>query len=57
MVGLTMTLFSEKMLIFSRCIQGYEPNMIKKSVTVSNTDSITKKGVAHAFEHYPKMSF
>ena len=26
--------------------------MIKKSVTVSNTDSITIMGVAHAFEHY-----
>ena len=28
------------------------PNMIKKSVTVSNTDSITIMGVAHAFEHH-----
>ena len=39
MVSLTHcfhTLFSEKMLIFSRCIDGFMPNSIKKSVTVSN---------------------
>ena len=35
LVGLTMTLFSEKMLIFHRCICGLMPNLIKKSWPVS----------------------
>ena len=33
--GLTVTLFSEKMLIFTGCIHGFMSNMIKKSWTVS----------------------
>ena len=32
----TMTLFNEKVLIFTRCISGLMPNLIKKSWTVSN---------------------
>ena len=35
LVGLTMTLFSNKMLISRRCIRGLMPNLIKKSWTVS----------------------
>ena len=34
-VGLTMTWFSEKMLIFNMCRHGLMPNLIKKSWTVS----------------------
>ena len=37
LVSLTMTLFSEKVLISNRCINGLLPNLIKKSWT----DSIT----------------
>ena len=35
LVGLRMTLFSEKMLIFNTCRYGLMPNLIKKSWTVS----------------------
>ena len=35
LVGLTMSLFSDKMLISHRCICGLMPNLIKKSWTVS----------------------
>jgi hypothetical protein len=35
LVSLTVTLFSEKMLISTRCIHGFMPNSIKTSVTVS----------------------
>ena len=35
LVDLTMTLFSEKMLISNICIRGLMPNLIKKSWTVS----------------------
>ena len=35
LVGLTVTLFSEKMLISTRFIHGFMPNSIKKSVMVS----------------------
>ena len=38
-VGLTMKLFSEKMLISHRCIRGLIPNMIKKSWTVSSVNA------------------
>ena len=38
LVGLMMTLFSEKMRIFHRCIHGLIPNLIKKSWTVSILD-------------------
>ena len=43
MVSLTMTLFSEKMLIFTRCIHGFMSNLIKKSWTDSKC-VIPKKG-------------
>ena len=36
MVSLTVTLFSEKMIISTRCIHDFMPNLIIKSVTVSN---------------------
>ena len=36
LVGLTMTWFSEKMLIFNICRHGLMSNLIKKSWTVSN---------------------
>ena len=36
LVSLTMSLFSEKMLIFNRCISSFMPKLIKKSWTVSN---------------------
>ena len=35
LVGLTMILFSEKMLISHKCIRGLMPDLIKKSWTVS----------------------
>ena len=38
LVGLTMTLFSDKMLSSHRCICGLVPNLIKKSWTVSTWD-------------------
>ena len=37
--GLTMTRFSEKMLIFNICRRGLMPNLIKKSWTVFNQRS------------------
>ena len=37
MVGLTMALFSEKVLISHKCLRGLMPNLIKKSWMVSNT--------------------
>ena len=37
MVSVKVTLFSEKMLIFTRCKHGFMPNLIKKSVMVSIT--------------------
>ena len=36
LLGLMMTLFSEKMFISNICIHGLMPNFIKKSWTVSN---------------------
>ena len=39
LVGLMMTLFSEKMLISNVCISGLMPNLIKKSWTVSTPHS------------------
>ena len=36
LVGLTMTLFSEKMLISTRCTCGFIPNLRKKSWMVSS---------------------
>ena len=39
LVGLTMTWFSEKLLIFNICRCGLMPNLIKKSWTVSSRDS------------------
>ena len=36
LVSLRMSLFSEKMLIFNRCISGLMSNLIKKSWTVSS---------------------
>ena len=35
LVSLTVTLFSEKMLISIRCMHSFMPNLIKKYVTVS----------------------
>ena len=39
LVSLTISLFSEKMLIFNRCISGLMSNLIKKSWTVSIVES------------------
>ena len=39
LVSLMMSLFSEKMLIFNRCISGLMSNLIKKSWTVSIVQS------------------
>ena len=39
-VGLTVTLFSEKLVISTRCITVLMPNLIKKSVTVSKQTSL-----------------
>ena len=36
LVSLMLTLFSEKMLFSTRCIHGFMPNLIFKSVMVSN---------------------
>ena len=41
LVGLTMTWFSEKMLISNICIGGLKPNLSKKSWTVSNVHAAT----------------
>ena len=41
LVGLTMTIFSKKMLISHRCIRGLMPNLIKKSWMVSNKYMMT----------------
>ena len=38
LVSLTMTLFSEKVLISNRCISGLMSNLIKKSWTVSTLE-------------------
>ena len=46
LVSLTMTLFSEKMLISSRCIHGFMSNLIKKSWTDSTTYVCTKGTVS-----------
>ena len=43
LVSLTMSLFSEKMLISNRCISGFMPNLIKKSWTVSSRDRTKTK--------------
>ena len=43
LIGLTMTWFSEKLLISTRCISGLMPNLIKKSWTVSNVCFLEKK--------------
>jgi hypothetical protein len=40
MVSLMVTLFSEKMLISTKCIRGFMPNLIKKSVTVFKLDKL-----------------
>ena len=45
LVGLMMTWFIEKMLIFNTCRRGWMPNLIKKSWTVSN--------YSKAFEEQP----
>ena len=39
LVSITMTWFSEKMLIFNICRNGLIPNLIKKSWTVSSRDT------------------
>ena len=51
LLGLTMTLFSDNMLIFHSCICGLMPNLIKKSWTVSN-----KKVFAFGILHRPEKS-
>ena len=38
-----LTSFSEKMFIYNRCLCGLMPNLIKKSVTVSNVASPSSK--------------
>ena len=43
LVGLTMTWFSEKMLIFNICRRGLMPNLIKKSWTVSSLHTYIRK--------------
>ena len=43
LVGLTVTLFSEKMLIYTRCMRGFMPNLIKKSAMVSKEDLNNRK--------------
>ena len=44
MICLTMTSFSDKMLISNRCLRDLMPNLIKKSVTVSK-GQLTSKGL------------
>ena len=43
LVGLTMTWFIEKMLIFNICRHGLMPNLIKKSWTVSSKQILCSK--------------
>ena len=40
LVSLMVTLFSEKMILSTRCIHGFMPNSIKKFVTVSMQDYV-----------------
>ena len=43
LVSLTMTWFSEKVLISTRCIHGFMSNLIKKSWTVSKVEAKDKQ--------------
>jgi hypothetical protein len=47
LVSLTVSLFSEKILIFKRCINGLMSNLIKKSWTVSTTEVMQLKKGGH----------
>ena len=57
LVSLRMSLFSEKMLISSRCISGLMPNLIKKSWTVSITHCGSFPGRFTNFLTFPKKIF
>ena len=54
LVGLTVTLFSEKMLISTRCIHGFMPNLIKKSVRVSSP-AVSCTRLSLALSHCAKL--
>ena len=47
LVSLRISLFSEKTLIFNRCISGLMSNLFKKSWTVSITGATRKKNPQH----------
>ena len=47
LVGLTMTGFSEKMLVSTRCIHGFMSNLIKKSWTDSTYGPATALILTH----------
>ena len=64
LVSLTMTRFSEKMLISTRCIHGFMSNLIKKSWTDSNyrflcldCNKVSKGYVEFLWCLKPKTSF
>ena len=56
-LGLTMTSICEKMLISSRCLRGLMPNLIKKSVTVSNAYRIKVAYSHNRFKSILKENF
>ena len=56
-VSLTMTLFSEKILIFNRCISGSMPNLIKKSWKVSNLRGLNFAVFRPTYPHLSVDSF
>ena len=49
LVSLTMTRFSEKMLIFTKCTHGFMSNLIKNSWTDSKNDPSPQKRVCTVF--------
>ena len=56
LVGLTMTIFSDEMLISHRCIRGLMPNLIRKSWTVSNAYSqLNPYGNLCGFSSFSRM--
>ena len=56
LVGLTMTLFSEKMLISTRCLHGSMSNLIKKSWTDSRQEVWYKANHKRAEQTYKGVS-
>ena len=58
MVGLTMTCFSEKMLISTRCIHGFMSNLIKKSWMASIPESFQSHSrvIPESFQSHSRVN-